>query len=323
MKKILLPLIAILLFIPVIVKAEEKIYIDSIEIDEIKGEAVELEPATANDKTINLNLRMSNKDDEIKYKLVIKNDSEDDFTIDKNSITISSDYMDYSLESDDNNIIKANSSKIIYLRVKYSNEVDPSKFVNGVYQDNITMRLNLKSDDNILNPNTGLPYLIIISLVLIISGVSLILFKKKKISALVIIIGLIILPIGVKALKSYEIELNSKVTITKTRKYKAIFLSCQGPTTKEFDYEIGMTWRNYMNSSYYNELLEDESNSYNIVTNYSFERPTGKIRFLYKDDCDEENEDCEIASTYNDKVTLDSMIISSEIGEYYVGESAC
>ena len=148
MKKILLSIIAVLLFIPCIVNAEENIYIDSIELEEVKGEVVELEEATANDKTINLNLRMSNKDDEIKNKLVIKNETEEDYEINKNNIKVNSDYIDYSLESDNNNIIKSNTSKTVYLRVKYSNEVNQSNFVNGVYQDNITMKLNLKTNDN-------------------------------------------------------------------------------------------------------------------------------------------------------------------------------
>ena len=120
MKKILFSIL-VLLLIPYVVNAEEcdtsKVYIDSIGIENITGNVEELEGATSQDKKANLNLRMSTKDDEILYKLVLKNDSSEDYEINKNSININSEYIDYSLESDNDNIIKANSTKTIYLRV--------------------------------------------------------------------------------------------------------------------------------------------------------------------------------------------------------------
>ena len=142
MKRIISLLVITILFIPVVVNAAQcdttKVYIDSIGIENTNGNVIELEDATAQDKKVNLNLRMSTKDDEILYKVVLKNDSEDDYEINKNSIKLNSDYIEYSLESNNNNIVKAKSSRTIYLRVKYKTEVDPSKFVNGEYQDEIT-----------------------------------------------------------------------------------------------------------------------------------------------------------------------------------------
>ena len=159
LKKIINNLLIIILFIPCIVNAAEcdtsKVYIESIGIENSTGDVVELEEATAKDKTVNLNLQMSTKDDVILYKVVLKNDSSEDYEINKNSININSDYLEYLLESDNNNIVKANSTKTIYLRVKYSKEVDSSKLVDGVYQDEITMKVNLQSDDTPSNPNTG------------------------------------------------------------------------------------------------------------------------------------------------------------------------
>ena len=218
MKKILNFLLATILFIPIMVNAAEcdtsKVYIDSISID-TNNKVEEIEEATAKDKKVNLNLRMAKQNDEILYKVVLKNDSSEDYEINKNSIVLNSDYIEYSLESDNDNIIKANSSRTIYLRVQYKTPVDPSKFVNGVYQDNITMKVSLRSDDTPENPKTGLPYVIIISLILIISGLSLIIFKKKKLSTLMILVGLILLPVGVKALCTCEILVDSKVQIVK------------------------------------------------------------------------------------------------------------
>ena len=218
MKKILNILLVTILFIPMMVNAAEcdtsKVYIESISID-TNNKVEEIEEATAKDKKVNLNLRMAKQNDEILYKVVLKNDSSEDYEINKNSIVLNSDYIEYSLESDNDNIIKANSTRTIYLRVQYKTPVDPSKYVNGVYQDNITMKVNLRSDDTPANPNTGISYIIIISLILIISGLSLIIFKKKKLSTLMILVGLILLPVGVKALCTCEILVDSKVQIVK------------------------------------------------------------------------------------------------------------
>ena len=248
MRKLLIPIILVLLFIPVVVNAAacdpSKVYIDSIGIENTKGLVTELDEGTVKDKKINLNLRMSAKDDEILYKLVIKNDSEDDYEINKNNIILSSDYIDYSLESDNNNIVKKKSSKTIYLRVKYSKEVDESKFVNGVYQDDITMKVNLKSDD-IPNPNTGIPYIIIISLILIIGGIY-----------LIIIIGVLLLPIGVKALCTCEIVVDSKVTIKVEEQFKITSVGCSSSQNKTniYTYRIGMTFNEFLYSNYVETL---------------------------------------------------------------------
>ena len=252
MKKIINILITIILFIPVIVNAAEcdtsKVYIDSIGIENQSGNVEELENATAQDKKVNLNLRMSTKDDEIRYKVVLKNDSTEDYEINKNSININSDYIEYSLESDNNSIVKANSTKTIYLRVKYKTEVDSSKFVNGAYQDDITMKVNLKSDDNIPNPNTGISYVIIISLILTISGILLILFKKKKLSTLLILLGIITLPIGVKALCSCDLIVDSKVQIIKSNTFCTYskYINEEKPRIKYYTYLEDETFEQYL-----------------------------------------------------------------------------
>ena len=274
MKKLLLTIILLLLFVPVLVNAAQcdtsKVYIDSIGIENTNGNVVELENANAQDKKVNLNLRMATKNDEIVYKVVLKNDSTEDYEINKNSIGLNTDYLEYSLESDKNNIVKANSTKTIYLRVKYKTEVDPSKFVNGEYQDEITMKVNLRSDDAPANPNTGLPYVIIISLVLIISGITLIIYKKKKISTLMILVGILLLPIGVNALCTCEIVVDSKVIIKTEDKFHLTYLDCYGPDSFTFNYRIGMSLSEFTESKYYtnfNEIDEFIKNRINYCIN--------------------------------------------------------
>lgn len=215
MKKIIIPLLTILFFIPVIVNAEtcdtDKVYIDSISVDKNNNVEV-IENATASGKNIDLALGVSNVGDNIKYKVVVKNDSNEDYLIDKKSL--SSKYIDYEIESD-NNIIKAKSSKTIYLRVKYSNPVPADAYENGFVSDGITMKVNLSSND-VKNPNTGLRYLLFIVLVLSLMITMLIVFRKKKISTvMILIIGLsLIIPMSVYAICKCDISINSTVMIS-------------------------------------------------------------------------------------------------------------
>ena len=110
---------------PVFVYAEtcdtDKITIENIVVDNKTDSVEELVAATASGKNINLNLSMSEVGDNIEYKFVIKNDSNEDYEFDNTNLNISSDYIDYSFETDDNtNIVKANSSKNVTLKVEYS-----------------------------------------------------------------------------------------------------------------------------------------------------------------------------------------------------------
>ena len=343
MKRILFSILLVLILIPYIVNAAEcdtsKVYIESIGIENSTGEVVELEEATAKDKTVNLNLQMSTKDDEILYKVVLKNDSSEDYEINKNSININSDYLEYSLESDNNNIVKANSTKTIYLRVKYSKEVDFSKFIDGVYQDEITMKVNLKSDDTISNPNTGMPYLIIISIILIISGITLIIYKNKKQAALLILLGLITLPLGVKALCSCDLIVDSKVKIQTEDIFKLTFLKCQDKKeTAEYTYKIGMTLNEFFNSSYYTNLSEDKKRLARILFNKdeiketqliyneldnclnSIERPGDENNYTEEeleeiyDNIDNKERECN--TNYYKDFTFDEIILSRDIANY-------
>ena len=245
MKKILYLLLITVLFIPSMVNAAEcdtsKIYIDSIKIDKTTGNAIELEDATAKDKKVNLNIRMATKDDEIIYELVLKNESNEDYEINKNSINLNTDYLEYSLDSDNNNIIKANSTRTVKLRVKYKTEVDQSKFVDGVYQDNITMKVNLRTEDTPSNPNTGISYIIVFSIILLLSGIYLIIYKKKKLSTLMIFVGLILLPVGVKALCTCEIVVDSKVIIKQEDEANVIIYNNDIKNEGTLKYKIGMT----------------------------------------------------------------------------------
>ena len=222
MKKISYFLLLIVLFIPLLVNAEacdnDKVSISSITIENKSDNVEEINDANVQGKNVSLNLNMSNVGDNIKYRIIVKNDSNKDYLLNKNSIKVSSNYIDYNIESSDNsNIVKAKTAKAFYLNVLYKNGVPDNLFENGSINDNVTMKLNLSSD-NIQNPNTGIMYYVFIAFVITIMIIMLFAFKKKRKNNRFefLVIGLFLLiPIGVKALCNVDININSNIKIDK------------------------------------------------------------------------------------------------------------
>ena len=218
MKKFIIMILLCVLILPFMVNANEcdndKISITSISIDDFKN-TEELTEASANGLDINLHLKMFEVDDFITYKIVVKNDSDTDYKLDSSSFNVSSDYVDYIVESsDDSYIIKANSSKEISLKVVYSNEVDSDTYESGIYNDNKDFGIILKSIENIIiNPETGnSSYLFIISIVLLIILSTILFVRRQNRKAIsLLIIGSIVLPFGVWALCQKEIKVYSVV----------------------------------------------------------------------------------------------------------------
>ena len=276
MKKYYLWLLLFILLTPFFVHAEKcdinKISIDDIKLKSLVGEAKELAKASANGMNINLNLSMNDIGDSIEYQMIIKNTSDKDYELDKNSLNISSDYIEYSFESEDkSSIIKANTDKRVDLKVEYVKEVPEDIFESGVYSDNKSMVVNLSFNENKIeedikdpkdelnheaieitnkqeNPKTSVKsFFLLLICVLVISGIIflyLIKYKKKKTIALLLAV-LSIIPIYVYANCKIDIEVNSKVQI----KRKEAFLI----TGKEFNTVIKQLSSNNMSVNYENQ----------------------------------------------------------------------
>ena len=261
MRKYLLLILFFIMFIPVVVDAEEcdtsKVNISSITLDQ-KDNVEEKVEATASGKNINLNLGMSDVGDNIRYRIVIKNDSNDDYLLDKNSVKVSSNYIDYTIESSDNsNIIKARTAKAVYLNVQYSSPVPADAYQNGVFNDKVDMKLNLSSN-GIENPNTGIEYYIFFALVILINIIMFIIFKRKRKvqSAFFIVEITLLIPMGVYALCKCDITINSNIEITAGTKFTGVlyrnnFLSVKNGT----DLSKGFVLRN--GYDYYYETLNE------------------------------------------------------------------
>ena len=248
MKKYLLSILLLALLIPFYVNAEtcstDKISISSITIEEKSERVEELKEASAKGKNINLNISMSEVGDNIEYKIIVKNDANEDYELDNNSFNISSDYIDYTLKSDDNsNIVKANSSKTFYLKMEYKNEVPEDILKIGTYTDSATMALNLATGDISINPYTETQlYILLFVILLVISGTIYVLLTRKKYTKLMILlIGTVtIIPISIYALCKCEINIESNVEIDYLNSY---FCESSGGYMK---YRKGMTWNEYV-----------------------------------------------------------------------------
>lgn len=236
MKKFILPILLFLMFIPVFVDAKtcdnDKISIKNIEIKSMSNNVEELSKATASGKNINVNLSMSEVGDFIKYIIVVENGSNDDYVLDKKSFKVNSNYIKYNIESEDNsNLIKSNSSKKIYLKINYENEVPEKAFKNGAFNDNKSLTVNL-STNNILsilkNPKTGFQFYCIWLLIIVLVSITLYIMLRNKqyTKFMVFILGItIIIPISAYALCKSNISITSNVKIKKESKVPKSFSS--------------------------------------------------------------------------------------------------
>ena len=284
MKRFILTVLLFIMFLPFYVNAKtcdtDKISISSITTEETTGGAEEISAATASGKKINLNLSMSEVGDNIEYKIVVKNDSNEDYKLDKNSFNISSDYIDYTLESDDgSNIVKANSSKTIYIKVKYKNKVPAEAFETGTYTDNNVMRLVLSTKSSIFNPQTGNSLLLLVLIFIICIGIStyIVLRKKKFNKVMALLLTLVItIPTSVYALCNVEINIESKVTIRETR--EVTFYKQWSLYSTSYEYMMVPTNEFHKYLDLYETNYENYDSSHlNNIPDYSISKVKAKI----------------------------------------------
>ena len=227
MKKNILFILIFILFLPIVANAEkcdtENITIKSINLESKSDNVEEINDVTTNGKNIDLDLSLSEVGDNIKYKMIISNGSNDDYELETNSFIINSDYIKYTIETnDDSNIINAKSDKTIYLRVEYKNKVPQNEFSSGVYNYNKSMSIDLSSGKIIIsdtstpsNPNTSNNNYILLIFLIMILLVSTIIIKNKYAKALLLLISLII-PSTVYALCKCEIKIESNIIINES-----------------------------------------------------------------------------------------------------------
>ena len=263
LKKLLLIFVISIMFIPFVVNAEtcenDKISIESIEISSISENVVEKNEPVINGMGVKLDLEMSEVDDSIEYEMTIKNDSSSDYKLDKNSLNIESDYIDYTFETKDKtNIVKAKTSSEAVLTIQYRNEVPEELLEDGSFTDNKIFSIGMNDGKNIINPKTAQSLLFLIYIVLTISIVSLVVLKKnKKIGTLAILLGLLSLPFSVYALCSINLNVESNVGIIKI--YKITYSN-----------NISSVSGDISTAEYFNSDSDVVKNNMFVVNNYVF-----------------------------------------------------
>ena len=221
MKKYIVLLLIFL--IPFLVGAQNcnsaDLEIISIQLNNIQGAAKENKTPTINNNNIDFDVNMFEVNDSAEYKLTVKNQSEMTYYFNKNSDN-GSKYIkiDYEVEDDK---IEAGQEKEIMINLTYKNEVPNEELVNGIYNDNSTITLQITNDkievkDTLKTIDTLDILLICILVVLITIGVIALLLNNKKKNNILLIFGLVLLiPYTAKALCNYELNINSNVAIIK------------------------------------------------------------------------------------------------------------
>ncbi len=263
-KYLLLPI----LLVPFIVLAENKnVEIKSISNYVDKSDAAEeLEKPNIEGLKLGFKLKFTKQDDFIKYKFIIKNNTDKDYEIDNSSTFNEKKFIRYDYEVENNaKVLKANEELSINVTITYVKELDDSEFYNGVFTETNQVSLELVNDSNevIDNPiikmatnpetSTGSITLIISSIII---SLLLILFIRNKRAKLFIIVLLLTIPITIYALEKIKIDVETYVEIKKVKinTFQLVMVGCDGEQSKLVEYEQGMTWEEFINSSYFEKL---------------------------------------------------------------------
>ena len=155
MKKIglILLIILVMCFVPR-VYAADGVAIESVTVDSKSESAVIVNPATFEGLSLKMDIKFDNINDYVKYKLVIKNSSDTDYELAES--TSSSTYITYEYGYEDGSkVLTANSSKTMFITVKYSSSVPATEFTSGNYTEEKNIVINLDDGtDEITVPST-------------------------------------------------------------------------------------------------------------------------------------------------------------------------
>ena len=305
MKKNLILVIICILFIPIVVNAEEcnssSIKIESISIKDKSKYVEELSNATFKDNKLNLDIKMYDIKDYINYELIVKNESNEDFFFDENSLNINSNYFDYSISYKDNsNKIKADAKKTIYLKIQYKKEVESDKYFSGKYIDTNNLIVNLSNTNQIfINPLTKNNSInLLLGIVLIVQVLLFFSWTKKKGTSYMLLLGLaLLIPINTYALCKCRLDIDSNITIGKVKPNPCTY---NGELVQGAEYVNGQYTYRYMQENFdYYEWLNISNDGWGV-------------RLTNKESTDDVT--TKLCTSINDKpiVSMNSMFFESK-----------
>ena len=256
MKKVISNLLILLLIIiPITVNAKDEcdkfIKIEKIELEKTEGTAVELNEAKIENSSIKLDLKFKSLGDTAIYKVLLKNESNEDYIINKDIIQNNSKYINSTVTTKDNSrILGSNKEKEVLLMVEYNKRVDDELFENNEYKLDEEMLINLINNKT-NNPltSTGITTLIIILIITILFTI----YKKKKM-ALLLLLGILFVPISGYAVCNATIKINSKITFEKESINNCHF---NGELTRGAEYINGQYVYRYMQEAKNRDTWKD------------------------------------------------------------------
>ena len=243
MKKYLLCLFALILMCPIFAHAQTDVTVKSIEKDEENSTpGVEVTPAKAEGLTLSVDVKFKNVNDKIRYIVVVENKDTEDNQLNTGKEFDTSKYIKYTYEFDNgSNILKANSTKTMYITLTYEVEVDDDDLrPDGSYQEENDMTIGVLKDDALKeeNPKTGKDEIIVIAVVLglvIIAGA--VMLKNKQTKYLVLTLGAILVLVPtVSALKQITITMSTNITIEKEKEF-CVYVASSGDKLRESEGE--------------------------------------------------------------------------------------
>ena len=224
------------------------IKIKSITSEKIEG-VVELSKPKQEDNSIKLDLQMKEVGDNIIYETVIKNESNEDYYLNDNSIQLNSSYFDCKIISDDKlTIIKPNQETKIKFKISYKKEVEDNKFKDNKYEDDqaIVLKFEDKRPSLLSNPLTKRNLIKIVITLFLITGITIYIIKNKKSAKYLILIGITLIPISINALCKVELNINTHIVINKGN--PCYF---EGELTPGVEFTKGNFTYHYMEEFYY------------------------------------------------------------------------
>jgi len=312
-------LILLFLFIPFIVKAEEcsldNISIEQVEIINKSDGLVQKSNPIIDKNRLLFDIKLEKIGSIIEYKLIIKNNTDNDYKLETN---YSNEYFDYMISTKDySNIIKRNETNEVLLRVSYVKNV-PLDLLNDndIYDSHIQL-LVTEPNDKITNPSTGRISIFILLLFVLLLFIIVLLFKRgHNYSLLVFLITLFAFTsISVYAMCNFSIDIDIKVEIPSTGD-KYIY------TINKYDESIGPSsyvWldRNISDQIIkYNSGLETNKNIYlkhKLVDNKVVD---SYVEFTVTEDMENNNPGMK-RGIYSLRGSVGNLLVDNYVNPYY------
>ena len=354
--KMLMILIMSVFFLPFMVSAEgANVSIEKISLDEeaTTNENLVITEPVVNGLSIDFGLSFSEVGDKVVYKVDFVNKDSEDYEL---KFPAAGDgYVTYQYEfSDHSNVLKANSSKSLMITIEYKKEVPDNLLRDGKYTENNQINLALLNNEaKTVNPKTGQSLLFVVLIAVILIGSAIVVFKNHKSSktlALLLAVGLMILPLSIYALKQLNVTINSHVEIVKVKEFCVLNYSAVGDVsgsiapksltdgslalkmvgnvgnmnTLSYTYKTNETFLDYItrNSKFVSSTGDALNPEYDFVTNSEEDSCNHNIVIFYT------NEELETMYSGNGESTGtfqngDAIILDESQGCYFISKNAC